>query len=133
MSCFWETLYNTNLFLSISKQNIIQYIKSQNKKVNCIVNKKKLTEKQINENYDAIKELKPESYNNGYLTSMCDPVLCLLCNLLNIHIIHEWHLQNKVIICYSPIRSSQQPLSKHIHVFFSNHGHAWYGKYIQIQ
>ena len=133
MSCFWETLYQTHLFSSISKREIIHYLKSKNKKANCIVNQKKLTQQQIDENFNAIKELNPQSYHNGYLTSMCEPVLCLVCNLFYVHIIHEWHLHKKVMICYSPIRCShQQPISKHIHVICSNHGHAWYNKHIQM-
>ena len=112
-----------------SSKDIITYIKKHNKKANCIVNGRSLTTKQMAENYEAIKSIKESTHRSGYLTSMCEPVLCLIVALFNVHIVHEWHLQRKYTITYSPLQEVKE--KKRIFVIHSNRGHAKFIKVIE--
>ena len=93
MSCFWNSLYIFFINKIKRSKDIIDYLKNNNKKAKVIVNGTLINEKLIEENFSAIKELKNEYYESGYYTSMCDPVLCLITDLFDIHIIHEWNLE----------------------------------------
>lgn len=128
MSCFWDTLKQSKLFKVKSSIEIIKFLKNNNTKSNCIVNRHKISNKQIIENFNAISCLDSKTHKNGYFTSMCEPVLCLICHLFNIHIIHEWHLKSKHIISYSPVKSINE--KKKILVIHSSNNHAWFGKMI---
>lgn len=126
MSCFWDALYKTGIFNTKdvkSSRDIISFLKSKNIESNIIVNGVAITQKLIQENYKAIHELSIDFYYHGYFTSMCDPVLCLVCNLFNIHIIHKWRLDREYTIIYSPINNITKP--KIIISLFSDKGHAW--------
>ena len=129
MSCFWDTLKQMKLFNVSSSKDIITYIKKHNKKANCIVNGRTLTTKQMEENYEAIKSIKESTHRSGYLTSMCEPVLCLIVALFNVHIVHEWHLKRKYTITYSPLQQVKE--KKRIFVIHSNRGHAKFLKVIE--
>lgn len=130
MSCFWDTLQKTNLFNVSSSKDIIKFIKKNNKKINCIVNGQNLTVKQMDENYEAINNIKEITYRSGYLTSMCEPVLCFIVCFFNVHIVHEWQLEKKYIITYSPINELNK--EKTIFVIHSNRGHAKFIKVIKV-
>ena len=52
----------------------------------------------LNENMKHIKNLQPKKINEGYLCSVCDPVLLLIVQLFNINIIHNY---NGVIVKYT--------------------------------
>jgi hypothetical protein len=129
MSCFWDTLLQSKLFKIKSSIEIISFLKKNNRRTNCLVNGKQLSTKQIEENFQAIACLDEKKHNHGYMTSMCEPVLCLMCDFFDVHIVHEWRLQrNKYIISYSSLKNIKN--KKQIIVIYSNNNHAWFGKII---
>lgn len=100
MTCFW-----TNIILSLNiedfkllnfnkKPSIIKFIntlKTKNKKKNNILwQGQKISQKQLEENFLHIKDFNINTINNGYLCSICDPFLILICELLNINIEHTY-------------------------------------------
>jgi hypothetical protein len=51
----------------------------------------KLTDKQMEENYDHIRDFQVGSIKNGYGCSTCEPFLCLLCQLVQVDILHNYN------------------------------------------
>lgn len=125
MSCFWNSLMRTRMFTSVRhSKDIIPFLKKNNQLCSVIVNGTILSKTLQKENYNAIQELTMKSYHNGYLTSMCDPVLCTLCFVFDCHIIHEWRLNKVYKITYSPNKNLDKN-NKPIYTIYSNSGHAW--------
>ena len=104
MSCFWKglliSLNNKDLKYfkieskSVKDKNIKQFIKQLkilntktiNMTCNCII----LSDKQLQENYDHIKNYDINSFNDGYYCSCSDPFLFLLSYLLHVNILHDY-------------------------------------------
>lgn len=116
MSCVWNSLLtglrkggDKTKFIS-DPVGLITYLKENNKKTKLItVNDGELTEKQLEENKEAIKELNKKSVNKGYWCSTCDPVLILFCELFQVSILHTYlntiikhnHSSPRFTICLS--------------------------------
>lgn len=50
----------------------------------------KLSESQIEENFESIKEFDPNTIDDGYYCSTCDPFLILICEIFKINILHNY-------------------------------------------
>ena len=107
MTCFWDGIIKSltnneikricNSNKKITANKFAKFLKSKNKKPkNVLWQDSELTEKELQEHFDAVKELDLQKIGNGYLCSICDSYLLLLCELLEITIIHKY--LNNVII-----------------------------------
>ena len=104
MTCFWDALRDK---LNIKKNNkeFISHLKGCNKKDNSILwNDVKLTQKQLEENFEHIKDFNEKNINNGYDCSTCDPFLILICELYNTEILHDY---NGYKIMYTKIKNNK--------------------------
>ena len=91
MTCFWDALRN-KLNISMDNMIFVIHLKNNNTKENNILwNDEKLSTKQVEENYEHIKNFNEKSIFNGYDCSICDPFLILICNLYNININHNYN------------------------------------------
>lgn len=109
MSCFWDTLLkriksNDLIYLlnndKITPINFALKLKKKNKIVkNIIINGKKITKNQQNENYNHIINYNINTINDGYYCSTFDPFLILIANIFSITINNNF--DNNLII-YKP-------------------------------
>ncbi len=91
MTCFWDALRN-KLCIKENNHNFILYLKKNNKKQNSVLwNNIKLTQKQLEENFEHIKDFNEKKIYNGYDCSTCDPFLILISELYNIDIFHDYN------------------------------------------
>jgi len=130
MSCVWNSLL-TGLRRGEIKHDfkarpieLIMHLKENNKLTEHItVNEEEPTEKQLEENKEAIKELNKKIVSTGYWCSTCDPVLILFCEIFSVNINHTYlssvikynHSAPKFTICLS-----------------SNKGHMTFSKILPI-
>lgn len=109
MTCFWNSLLTVitddmmhNVLQINSKPRPTQFIELLKTKVirttNVKCNDKILLDKELDENYEAIKNLDINNIRNGYLCSTCDPFLLLFSQLFKYNIIHDY---NGFIIRYN--------------------------------
>lgn len=94
MSCFWDGLRSKLQILAITNTDFVKHLKEQNSFV--YTNQVKwqgatLTRKCRIENYYHIKHYDTRTINNGYLCSVCDPFLILICALFQTNIIHNFN------------------------------------------
>ena len=121
MTCFWDAL-RSKLKLDMDNHAFITHLKSNNNKNNNILwNDTKLTDKQIEENFEHVKDFDINSISNGYDCSICDPFLILVCNLYNANINHNY---NGHVMKYVNSESNNGQ-NKPTYEFGSNRGHFW--------
>ena len=100
-TCFWEAIIkrldvrDLREFLpnqrGISPDMFVLRLKSLNLKTNNVLwNGEKLSEKQLEENFIHIKDFNENSIDNGYLCSICDPFIVLICELFIVNINHNY-------------------------------------------
>ena len=121
MTCFWDsilkTLNNSDflLFKTPKMQNyeFIKFLKHFNIRTQEIKwNGESLTKKQLDENFDHIKDFDQNTIRNGYDCSTCEPFLFLVCKLFKVSIEHNYlghtmkyeHPNPKKILHYSSDR-----------------------------
>lgn len=126
MTCFWKGIINS---LNDEDWKIIQLDKKPNEKdfikklqeLNIDLDDKtlwqnqNLTEQEINEHFETIKNYNTSIIHKGHLTSTCDSFLLLLTKLLKIKIIHIFLNINIIYEYKGEIRKTLR--------FRSNHGH----------
>ena len=128
MTCFWDGIlkslnisdfkYKFNIDKKLNKVQFINFLKKNNKFTKDIIwNNKKLSEKELKENYEAVKNYNIKKINNGHLCSTCDYFLLLICDLFKINIIHFY---NKHKIVYKNNTKSRKTIT-----FHSNKRHFW--------
>ena len=126
MTCFWDGIISSlkmddlkilGLEQRPSPKLLAYSLKKNNRKTNSITwENMKLSENQLAENHIHISDYISESVNKGYLCSICDPFLCLLCELLECNITH-FYLNNPMRYKYpGSIRTIE---------FKSDRGHFW--------
>jgi hypothetical protein len=110
MTCVWNSLIHgledhlseISLPYKVKPYDFVKKIKSLNTLIaTIIVDDEELTKKQIQENFDAIKEFKVEHINEGYYCSTCDPYLILICHVFSCSIHHNY---NGHIIKYEHVK-----------------------------
>ena len=117
MSCFWDGL-RASLKVTENNKNFALFLKSKNTETNSVTwQNKTLSKKQLQENYEHVRDYSVNNINKGYLCSTADPFLFLICEIYNINIIHKY---NKVNIKY--ITNNQNT----VHYFQSNNRHFWH-------
>ncbi len=126
MTCFWDGIMNglqQSDFdkLNCKKSNIlslIQLLKQQNHETPDILwNDKKIPNKELKENYIAVRDYNEQGIQNGHLCSTGDYILALVCSLFKINIYHKY-LQNTMKY---EIPGNQINLH-----FQSDKGHFWF-------
>ena len=100
MTCFWDgILHNltkedfrkTFDVKKPSNVNLVKMLQENNRKTkNILWNGEKLTQQQLEENYQHIKDFNVKSISAGYLCSTCDPFLLLICELFKVNINHNY-------------------------------------------
>ena len=100
MTCFWDGILHHlkdedfQRVFQINKpsnKNFVKLLKNNLRKTKDIIwNGEKLTENQIQENYEHIRDFNSDSIHQGYLCSTCDPFLFLVCELFRVDINHNY-------------------------------------------
>ena len=99
MTCFWQGLmkglteddFNNIGETKTNMKGLINILKKKNKKTkNVIWNKKTIPEKELEENYIAVKDYNINNIGNGHLCSTGDYMLLLVCDIFNINIDHKY-------------------------------------------
>ena len=94
MTCFWDAL-RSRLNLNQSNKEFITYLKHSNKEYVIVLwNGESLSKKQMEENYEHVRDFNENSINNGYDCSICDPFLIMVCELYNVNINHNYNGYN---------------------------------------
>ena len=124
MTCFWDGILHHlkkkdfQRVFEIDKpnnKNFVQLLKSNlTKTKNIKWNNQTLTDKQLEENYEHIKNFKVNSISKGYLCSTCDPFLLLVCKLFQVNINHNYCRNMMRYQIENPVRTLN---------FKSNSGH----------
>ncbi len=134
MTCFWDGILNAlepedfkifsktygrfTIYTKPKSKEFINILKLNNTKTKSIKWQDKiLSENELNENFEHIKEFNENLINKGYYCSICDPFLCLICELLNVNIIHKYL---STTIKYT----KNNNVKKTLH-FCSNKNHFW--------
>lgn len=125
MTCFW-----LGLIKALTPQKIKNTLNCQPKPVPFIQKLKELntkdisvkwqntplSEKQLEENFEHIRDYKIQTVSAGYWCSTCDPFLILICHIFKVNIAHRF---NNTMINYT-INEPKTTLRTH-----SNRGHFW--------
>ena len=99
MTCFWDGIMkglSSDDFKNIGEtktdiKGLIRILKNRNKKTRDIIwNGKKIPEKELTENYMAVKDYNINGIQNGHLCSTGDYMLLLICDLFNVNIDHKF-------------------------------------------
>lgn len=141
MSCFWDTLfrnikYEKKSFFVIDyysgkEYDLVSYYKNEPKNIkelclllknknkltkNALCNGEKITEKQMKENFEHIKDYDISTINNGYFCSTFDPFLFLISELYEVKVINNY-MTFKIIYDYE--------YSNHEITINNNDAHMW--------
>ena len=99
--------------------SLIDCLKKKNKNTNRVTwQNQPIRTQQIEENKEHIRLYNSCCAPNGYLCSTCDPFIILLCELLEIDIVHNYLGNN---IMYKNTHKSKGTV-----YFKSNRGHFWF-------
>lgn len=102
MSCFWDGL------IEVLESKRISQLCEDDKKINptrfvlllkthvvkthdVLWQGKELSEKELEENLEGIREINSNKVNHGYFCSSCDPYLLLVCQLFQVNITHNFN------------------------------------------
>jgi len=122
MTCFWDSIRESLNLNLISNEEFINNLKNKNNLTKDIKwNNEYLNDKQLEENYQHIKNFEISDIYNGYDCSSCEPFLFLIANIYKKNIYHNYNGID--ILYYKSIDSSKLSFS-------SNTGHFWYNKHI---
>lgn len=117
MTCVWDGIIQA-LKIKTTPQEFAYLIKKNNKKTpNITWNNETLTEKQLEENYERIKEIDISKIRHGYYCSCFEPLIFLVCELFNVSAIHNYD-GNKIY--YTNKNNPRKIL-----LFYSDSGHFW--------
>lgn len=122
MTCVWDGLLN-GLKIPLNRKDFIEHLKINNCKTPEIKYKINnsimiISDKQLDENYQAIKTL---SIGDGYLCSICDPLFFIVSKLFKVNI-HHMYLSSNIEYIFEDQQNSLY--------FQSNRGHFWFVKSI---
>ncbi len=99
MTCFWDGLMNglqDNDFKPFNEKktnrnNLIKLLKKHNKEtLDILWNGIKIHDKELKENFIAVRDYDESKINNGHLCSTGDYMLALICSIFNINIYHQY-------------------------------------------
>lgn len=98
MTCVWDAFLAgiprniiSQYLHNINPIEFVKLLQSNNKKTNnIIINNAVLSQKEIEENYDAIQNFNVNSIYGGYLCSTSDPFFILLCDIFQCSIHHNY-------------------------------------------
>ena len=72
-------------------EQFVTYLKNKATKISSVkINDEGLSQKQVEENYEHVKNFDTNSIHKGYYCSACDPFLILVCGLFNCSINHHY-------------------------------------------
>ena len=124
MTCFWDGILHHlkdedfQRIFQINKpnnKNFVELLKTNLRKTKDIIwNGYTLTDKQLEENYEHVKDFNINSIRSGYLCSICDPFLFLVCELFRVDINHKYCGYNMTYRVKNPTKTLN---------FKSNSGH----------
>ena len=127
MTCFWDGILqalDTSDFQVVgcnnrlNRQQLINLLKTKNVEIQDVTwNGNKLTQKEMKEHYEAIKDYNINNIHQGHLCSSCDSFLLLISQLFNVNI---KHLYLNVNIEYKNEKVQRKTLE-----FASNRRHFW--------
>ncbi len=127
MTCFWDgilqaldkkdfELVSSNT--KMNKEQFIRLLKSKNTETKEVCwNGSKLSEQELKEHFETIKNYDISKINQGHLCSSCDSFLLLICEVFDVKI---KHIFLNVNIEYKKDKVQRKTLN-----FASNGGHFW--------
>lgn len=127
-TCFWEAIIkrldvrDLREFLpnqrGISPSMFVVRLKSLNLKTNNVLwNGEELIEKQLEENFNHVKNFNVRTINDGYFCSTFDPFLFLVTELFKIEIINNYN-NNKIVYL-------NKEKKRYTIVLHNDKGHMW--------
>lgn len=126
MTCFWDGILQSlnnddfklfNRHKPFYQTDLIQFLKQNNKPtINVYWKGEKLRESELKENFTTIKDFEIKNIYNGYLCSVSDPFLFLLCEIFQINILHDYNGVNILYQVSKPRRTVK---------YKNNSGHFW--------
>lgn len=98
MTCVWDSIIagiHNDIFAPFFPKKptplqFVEFLKSKNKKTNIKVNDIELTEKEKEENFEAISIFNQNNIGGGYDCSTCDPFMLLICEIFQCSITHKY-------------------------------------------
>lgn len=123
MTCFWSGCIKALKYYNLIKKStkpkeFVQLLKTKNVKTSKVKwNYEIISDQQLNENYDAIRNYNADSINDGYYCFTCEPFLFLICEIFEINITH--------VYCGTKISYSYEGTAKKTLKFKSDEGHFW--------
>ena len=126
MTCFWDGLlkglqdsdfkpFNEK---KTNRNDLIQFLKKYNQETPDILwNGIKIHDKELKENYIAVRDYNITNIGNGHLCSTGDYMLALICSLFNINIYHQY-LQKTM-----KYEKPKNTINLHVR---SDKGHFWF-------
>lgn len=96
MSCFWDAITaNLTKHQLVQKRirptELIIYLKERNQTTPCVLwQGEQLTDREMLENFEHVKNYNPALINQGYLCAARDPFLYLVCQLFKVNIEHDY-------------------------------------------
>jgi hypothetical protein len=95
MTCVWTGIlqalkYNNLIKTKIDEYEFADYIIKHNRETSYVlINGENLKNQEITENFKHINSI--NNIHSGYYCSSADPLLCLIAEIFNVNIIHEFH------------------------------------------
>tara|TARA_B100001063_G_scaffold247268_1_gene291938 strand:+ start:3859 stop:4242 length:384 start_codon:yes stop_codon:yes gene_type:complete len=99
MTCFWDGIigslnnqdYEVAGIRKANNRDFINQLKKKNKMTSSVSwQGNKLTEQEMKEHMEAIKDYNINGIGNGHLTSTCDSFLLLVCEVFKVNITHRY-------------------------------------------
>ena len=133
MSCFWRGLLEclklnelNETFGGTAVRRPVEFaklLKNHNTRTPHVTwQGEKLSEKQMDENVEAIRDYNISHVNSGYWCSTCDPMMCLVCEIFRVDIDHKFL---RTMIRYRYV--GENPRNRLIKCG-NNRGHFWGGR-----
>lgn len=123
MTCFWDGIisslnnqdYQVAGIRKAKHHDFINQLKAKNKMVSSVSwQGNKLTEQEMKEHMEAIKDYNVNGIHSGHLTSTCDSFLLLVCELFKVNITHKY-INTNIVYKHDNGRKTL--------IFSSNRGH----------
>ena len=122
MTCFWDGIIN-GLNLNMNAQSLVTLLKNNCVKTDSVYwNDNPITEKQMDENKERIKNFDISTINSGYDCSTFEPFLFLVSQIYRVDIKHNY---NGNMITYKYIGNTDKSICNKMLYFNSDRGHFW--------
>ena len=139
MTCFWDGILHSLTLSELSQlspipllskpkpHELVRMLQANNRRPSHVRWMNEPLSNQLQQElWETVRDFTVSSITQGYLCSTCDAFLCLLCELIQIPIRHNYLQRTMIMYDYSmdSYRSSNSHTSRCLQ-FASNQGHFW--------